>query len=188
MADTTDLKRDVFIMFKDAICAVVDFQHVNPGKGSAFVRTRLKNVQTGKVLEHTFKAGEGIDVVDLDRSNMQYLYKDADNYYFMDNSNYEQHAISAEMIGEKGGYLKEGQEATVLMHGATPLSIDLPKKLTFKVTEAMPAVKGDTSSGRVLKEVTIETGMKVNVPIFIDQGEMIVISTETGEYVERASK
>lgn len=188
MADTTDLKRDVFIMFKDGICAVVDFQHVNPGKGSAFVRTRLKNVQTGKVLEHTFKAGEGIDVVDLDRSNMQYLYKDTDNYYFMDNASYEQHAISVDMIGEKGGYLKEGQEAAVLMHGPTPLSIDLPKKLTFKVTEAMPAVKGDTSSGRVLKEVTIETGMKVNVPIFISEGEMIVVSTETGEYVERASK
>lgn len=188
MADTTDLKRDVFIMFKDNICAVVDFQHVNPGKGSAFVRTRLKNVLTGKVLEHTFKAGEGIDVVELDRANMQYLYKDENNYYFMDNASFEQHGISVEMIGEKGGYLKEGQEAAVLMHGATPLSIDLPKKLNFKVTEAMPAVKGDTSSGRVLKEVTLETGMKTQVPIFIEQGEMIVINTENGEYVERASK
>jgi len=119
---------------------------------------------------------------------MQYLYKDADNYYFMDNSSYEQHAISAAMIGEKGGYLKEGQEAAVLMHGSTPLSIDLPKKLTFKVTEAMPAVKGDTSSGRVLKEVTLETGMKTQVPIFISEGEMVVVSTEDGSYVERASK
>jgi len=117
---------------------------------------------------------------------MQYLYKDADNYYFMDNASFEQHGIPAEVLGEKGQYLKEGQEAIVLMHGQTALSIALPMKLKFKITEAMPAVKGDTSSGRVLKEVTLETGMKVKVPIFIEQGETVVINTETGDYVERA--
>jgi len=188
MADTSDIKKDLFMMFNGVINSVVEFQHVSPGKGSAFVRVRLKNVQTGKVIEHTLKSGETIEVVDLDRTKMQYLYKDADNYYFMDNATFEQHGLSVDLIGDKGYYLKEGQEAAILMHGATALSIDLPKKLTFEVTEAMPAVKGDTSSGRVLKEVTIETGMKVNVPIFIEQGEKIVINTETGEYVERASE
>ena len=186
MADTTDLKKDTFIMFKDSICSVVDFQHVNPGKGSAFVRTRLKNVQTGKVLEHTFKAGEGIDLVDLERSTMQYLYKDENSYYFMDNKGFEQHAIPVDLIGEKGQYLKEGQEAIVLLYGVTPLSIDLPKKLIFKIVEAMPAVKGDTASGRVTKEAVLETGMKINVPLFCDQGDSIVVNTETGDYVERA--
>jgi elongation factor P len=187
MADTTDIKRDVFIMFKDAICQIVDFQHVNPGKGSAFVRTRLKNVQTGKVLEHTYKAGEGIDVVDLDRTNMQFLYKDTNNFNFMDNNTYEQYAIPVDLIGDKGGYLKEGQEVQVLLHDATPLSIALPMKLTFKVVESMPAVKGDTSSGRVMKDATLDTGMVIKVPIFIEQGENVVVNTETGEYVERAS-
>jgi len=188
MADTSDLKKDLYIMFRDGICNVVEFQHVSPGKGSAFTRVRLKNVQTGKVIEHTYKSGEAIEIVDLDRANMQYTYKDADNYYFMDNKTFEQIGIPVEMVGDKGYYLNESQEVAVLMHGETALSIDLPKKLTFKVTEAMPAVKGDTSGGRVLKEVTVETGMKVHVPIFISEGDLVVINTETGEYVERASK
>ena len=187
MATTADIKKDLFLNFKDAICSVVEFQFVNPGKGSAFVRVRLKNVQTGKVIEHTWKSGEDIDVVDLERVNMQYLYKDADNYQFMDNNSYEQHGIPVDVLGEKGQWLKEGQEVIVLMHGPTALSVSLPMKLKFKVTEAMPAVKGDTSSGRVLKEVTLETGAVVKVPIFIEQGEDIIVNTETGEYVERAT-
>lgn len=186
MGSTTDIKRDVFVKHNGAICAVVDFQHVNPGKGSAFVRTRFKNVMTGKTVEHTYKVGESVDVVDLDRATMQYLYKDASGYNFMDNTSFEQVSISADLLGEKGMYLKEGQEIYVLMHEGTPLSVDLPKKLTFKVTEAMPAVKGDTTSGRVLKEVTLETGLKVQVPLFVEQGGSIVVNTDTGEYVERA--
>jgi elongation factor P len=186
MADTQAIKKDAFIMFRDQICQVADFQHVNPGKGSAFVRTRMRNVQTGKVIENTFKVGETVETVDLERKNMQYLYKDADNYNFMDNASYEQHGIPTELIGDKGQYLKEGQEVVVLMHGTTPLSVDLPKKLTFKVAEAMPAEKGDSAQGRVTKEVTLETGMKIAVPLFVKEGEMIVVNTDTGEYVERA--
>jgi elongation factor P len=186
MLDTTYIKRDVFMRFKDAICVVTDFQHVNPGKGSAFVRVRLKNVQTGKTVEHTFKAGEAVDIVELTRSNMQYLYRDADSFYFMDQA-YEQHAIPADLLGEKGQYLKEGQEVAVLLDDTTPLSIDIPKKLTFKVTESAPAVKGDTASGgRMTKEVMLENGMKVAVPLFIEQGDAVVVNTEAGEYVERA--
>lgn len=186
MGSTSDIRRDTFIMFNGAICAVTDFQHVNPGKGSAFVRTKLKNVQTGKTLEHTFKVGENVDVVDLERTAMQYLYKDANNYYFMDNGTYEQIGLSADLVGDKGQYLKEGQEVSVSMHEGSPLTVELPKKLTFKVTESMPGVKGDTASGRVTKEATLETGMKVAVPLFVKEGDMVVVNTETGEYVERA--
>lgn len=186
MGNTSDIKKDVFIKFNGAICAVTEFQHVNPGKGSAFVRTKLKNVQTGKTLEHTYKVGESIDTVELDRTTMQYLYKDANNYYFMDNSSYEQVSIPADLLGERGLYLKDGQEAFVLMYEGQPMSIDLPKKLTFKVVEAMPAVRGDTTSGRVMKEAVLETGMKIQVPLFVEQGNSVVVNTDTGEYVERA--
>lgn len=186
MADTSDIKKDVFIKWNDAICRIVEFQHINPGKGSAFVRTRFKNVQTGKVLEQTFKVGEKIDVVELDRTNMQFLYKDQSGYAFMDNSNYEQVTVPTEMVGDDGQYLKEGTEVQVLMYEGNPLAITLPKKMSFKVTEAMETVRGDSSGGRVTKEVTLETGMKVQAPLFIKEGEVLIINTETGEYVERA--
>jgi elongation factor P len=186
MADTTAIKKDAFIMFKDAVHQVADFQHVNPGKGSAFVRAKLRNVQNGKVIDNTFKVGESIETVDLERSNMQYLYSDDSGFHFMDNNTYEQTDISAELIGDKGGFLTEGQEVTVMMHNEQPLTVDLPKKLKLKVTEAMPAEKGDSAQGRVTKEVTLETGMKLAVPLFIKEGDVVVVNTESGEYVERA--
>jgi len=186
MADTTAIKKDAFIMFKGAVHQVADFQHVNPGKGSAFVRSRLRNVQTGKVIENTFKVGESVETVDLDRTNMQYLYSDDTGFHFMDNNTYEQSDISAELVGDKGQYLTEGQEVIVMMHDGRPLTVDIPKKLKFKVVEAMPAVKGDSAQGRVTKEVTLETGMKIQVPLFVEEGTIIVVNTETGDYVERA--
>ncbi|MFH1047278.1 MAG: elongation factor P [Patescibacteria group bacterium] len=186
MADTTALKRDAFVMFKDAVHQVTDAQHVNPGKGSAFVRTKMRNVMTGRTLDNTFKVGEDIETVALDRSNMQYLYADDTGFNFMDNSTYEQITIDRELIGEKGQYLTEGQEVIVLLHNGSPLSVDLPKKLIFSVVEAMPAVKGDSAQGRVTKEVTLETGMKIQVPLFVEQGTKVVVNTETGEHVERA--
>jgi elongation factor P len=187
MIDTTAIKKDVFLRFNNGICVVTEFQHVNPGKGSAFVRVRLKNVQTGKTVEHTYKAGEEIEVIDLTRMNMQYLYKDTDFFYFMD-QNYEQHAISADIIGEKGQYLREGSEAIVLMNETTPLSIDIAKKMVFKVVEAAPAVKGNTASGgNMTKEVKLENGMMVHVPMFIEQGDKVVVNTDNGEYAERSN-
>lgn len=186
MADTTAIKKDVFINFKDVVHVVTDFQHVNPGKGSAFVRTKLKNVQTGKTADHTFKSGESVDVVDLDRATMQFLYKDGSGYSFMDNETYEQATIPTDLLEEQGGYLKEGTEVTVLSNEGVHLSVILPKKLTLKVVEAAPAVKGDTASGNVKKEVKLETGMTLQVPIFIKEGDEVVVNTESGEYVERA--
>lgn len=186
MADTTAIKNGVCLMFKDAVHIVTEFQHVNPGKGSAFVRVKMKNVQTGKSIDHTFKSGEAIDLVVPERATVQYLYNDPDNYYFMDNATYDQIGIPTDVMGDSGKYLKEGQEAFVLSNEGKPLTVELPKKLTLEVTEAEPAVKGDTASGNVRKEVTLETGMTLQVPLFINTGDKVVVNTETGEYVERA--
>jgi len=188
MADTTAIKKDAFIMYKDAVHVVTDFQHVNPGKGSAFVRTKMRNVQTGRSLENTFKTSETIETVSLERANMQYLYSDDTGCNFMDNDTFEQVTIDKELIGDKVQYLTEGQNVMVLSYQGQPLSVDLPKKLTFEVVEAMPAVKGDSAQGRVTKEVTLETGMKIQVPLFVEQGTKVVVNTESGEYVERAQE
>jgi elongation factor P len=186
MADTSVIKKDVFIRYNGVICVITDFQHVNPGKGSAFVRAKFRNVQTGKSFENTFKVGESIDVVDMNRVNMQFLYADESGYNFMD-SEFEQHAIPKDILGDKGRYLKDGQEVVVLMHESQPLSVDIPKKLAFEVIESSPAVKGNTASGgNMTKAVKIDNGMEVSVPMFIEQGDRIIVNTDSGEYVERA--
>lgn len=186
MIDTSSIGKGVVLKFKDGLYLVTDFQHVNPGKGSAFVRTRLKNIATGKSVDQTYKAGEAIDIVDVEKRRMQYLYKDESNLYFMDKNNYEQVQIPKEMIGTQEGFVKEGQEVMIITHESTPITIELPKKITLLITDAPMVVKGDTASGNVTKEVTLETGAKIRVPMFVKAGESIVINTDTGEYAERA--
>lgn len=186
MIDTSSIAKGVVLKFKDGLYLVTDFQHVNPGKGSAFVRTRLKNIATGKSVEQTYKAGEAIEIVDVQKRRMQYLYKDEQNLYFMDNQSYEQVQISKEMIGAQEGFIKEGQEVAIVMYESAPITIELPKKITLKITDAPPGVKGDTASGNVTKEATLETGAKIRVPLFVKVGDSIVINTETSEYAERA--
>lgn len=172
--------------YKGEICLVTDFQHVNPGKGSAFVRVRLKNIKSGKVVEDTFKSGEAIDILELDRKKMQYLYSDATMHYFMDPTSYEQVSMALAEVGDDARYFKESMDVTILSHNNVPITIELPRKIIYKITTAPPGVKGDTASGRVTKEATVENGLKVHVPLFIDEGDLIVVNTETGEYVERA--
>lgn len=186
MIDTSSIAKGVVLKFKDGLYLVTDFQHVNPGKGSAFVRTRLKNIATGKSVDQTYKAGEAIDIVDVEKRRMQYLYKDESNLYFMDNNNYEQVQISKEMVGAQEGFIKEGQEVMIITHEGAPITMELPKKITLKITDTVPGVKGDTASGNVTKEATLETGAKIRIPLFVKAGESIVINTETGEYAERA--
>lgn len=186
MASANDISKDVFIRVRDDIFQVVEFQHVNPGKGAAFVRTRIKNLRTGKVLEQTFKDSETVDLVDVDRRRMQFLYGDASGFHFMDNANFEQVDLNPEMVGDRAGFLKEDQEVAVITVENAPLSIELPKKITLKVAEAPPGIRGDTAGGKVTKEVVLETGMRVRAPLFINEGDSIVINTESGEYVERA--
>lgn len=186
MASTNDITKDIILKFRDDLFQVVEFQHVSPGKGAAFMRTRLKSVRSGKVLEQTFKDGEAVDIVDVERRKMQYLYGDASGHHFMDGTTYEQVTLSAAMLAERVGYLKEGQDATVLLFEGVPVSIELPKKITLAVTEAPPGIRGDTAGGKVTKEVVLETGLKVRAPLFINEGDKIVVNTESGEYVERA--
>lgn len=187
MASTSEIKKGVVIKNDQGLWIVNDFQHVNPGKGAAFVRTRIKNLQTGKVLETTYKTSESITIVDVEHRRMQYLYHDATGYTFMDNSNYEQVTMADEDVGDAGKYLREGMEVNVSTYEGRPIAMELPRKLTLKVIESMDAVAGNTASGgNMTKEITLEGGIKVNAPLFIKQGESVIINTETGEYVERA--
>lgn len=186
MKTTADIEKDVVFRWKNDLYAVVDFQHVNPGKGSAFVRTRLKNIRSGKVVENTFKSGEELDIVDVEKKRMSYLFSDATTATFMDPHSYEQVPVPKELIGDRAGYLKEGLECTVVLFEGNPVNIEFPKKIAYVVLNAPDAVRGDTSN-RVTKEIELETGLKIQAPIFIKTGEKVVISTETGEYVERTS-
>jgi len=186
MATSADIGKDIVLKYNGQLYIVTEFNFVNPGKGSAFYRTKMKNLESGKVMEVTFKSGETIEIAEVERRKMQYLYKDENNYYFMDPQSYEQVSIGADLMGEKGAYLKEGGEALMILHQGIPVTAEIPKKIAFKVIEAMPGVKGDTASGNVTKEVTLEGGLKARAPLFIKEGETIIINTDTGEYVERA--
>ncbi len=188
MASTSEIKKGIVLQDAQGLWVVVDFQHVNPGKGAAFVRTRMKNVQTGKVLETTFKTSESVTIVDVEHRRMQYLFHDATTgYTFMDNESYEQCSMSDEDIADQGKYLREGMEVNVSTFEGRPVALELPRKMTFKVIEAMDVTAGNTASGgNMTKEVTLEGGLVTHVPMFIKQGEEIIINTETGEYVERA--
>ncbi len=187
MRTTADIAKEVVMRWKNDLYSVVEFQHVNPGKGSAFVRTRLKNVRTGKVIENTFKSGEELDIVDVEKKKMQYLFSDATTATFMDKNTYDQVAVPLELIGDRKGYLKEGLECNLVIFEGNPVNIEFPKKISYTVAYAPDAVRGDTTN-KVTKEIELETGMKINAPIFIKTGEKIVISTDTGEYVERTAE
>lgn len=186
MARSTDISKDVVIRENGELFLVTEFQHVNPGKGSAFTRVRMKNIRTAKTIEKTCKDSDTVEIVDVDRRRMQYLFGDQSGYTFMDTTDYEQVMIPRSMLEDRAGYLKEGQEVSVIVFEGAPVTVELPRKITLTVTQADPAVKGDTASGNVTKEATVETGMKVAVPLFVKEGDRIVINTDTGAYVERA--
>ena len=160
---------------------------MSPGKGSSFVRTKMKNVQTGKVVEVSFKSGETVEFADVNYLKMQYLFSDATAHTFMNTQTYEQVEVPVDNVGEASMYLKEGLETTVVMHAGNPLTIDLPQKVEYTVATAPPAVKGDTASGNVTKEAVMHNGLKVQVPIFIKVGDRILVNTDTGAYSERVN-
>ncbi|MCX6793708.1 MAG: elongation factor P [Candidatus Gottesmanbacteria bacterium] len=182
---TSDFTKSTFIEFKGEPHQIVEFQHVNPGKGSAFVRTKLKSLKTGKVQEFTFKSGESVMEVPIATREMQYLYKENDNYVFMDNTSYEQFNIPAAMLGTYVHYLKPNDVYQVLINGEEAVGLRFPKKVRLKVTEATEGAKGNTVSGAT-KTVIVETGAVITVPLFIKEGETIAIDPETGTYLERA--
>ncbi len=184
MLSTTDFRRGLKIEMDGVPYEIVDFLHVKPGKGGAFIRTKLKNMLNGRVVENTFRSGEKMVKPDLESKEMQYLYREGDEFVFMDLENYEQLHVGSEHLGEKGGYLKDGMELKMLLYKGQPIDADLPASVVLEITDTEPGVKGDTVSGAT-KPAVLETGITVNVPLFINIGAKIKVDTRTGEYIGR---
>lgn len=184
---TTDFQKGMFIEFRSEPHQIVGFEFYNPGKGSAVVRTKLKNIKTGRVLDFTFKSGEAAEEITVDTREMQYLYKMNDNYVFMNPVSFEQLNLTKDIIGDFVKFIKEGDIFQILIYEGEPLGMKYPKKVKLLVTDAEDAVRGNTIGG-ARKLVIVETGTSVAVPLFIKKGDLIVVDSETGEYVERASQ
>ncbi len=185
MASTSDIRNGLCIDYNHDIYSVVEFQHVKPGKGAAFVRTKLKSLTTGRVIDNTFPAGHKINEVRVERRTFQYLYNDEMGYHFMNNETFEQTYIDEKMI-DNPGLLKEGESVDILFHAdkEMPLTLEMPQYIIMQITYTEPGVKGDTATN-TLKPATVETGAEVKVPLFINEGDKIKIDTRTGAYVER---
>ena len=185
MISTADFRNGMVVILDGNLMELVEFQHVKPGKGGAFVRTKLKNVLTGRVLEKTFRAGEKMEDARIETQTWQYLYSDGDLYHFMHPESYEQTAVGQDIIGDAKQFLKENDTISLLFHEGTVIKIALPASVVLTITKCDPGVQGDRAQGGT-KPATLETGATVNVPLFIDEGESIKIDTRTGEYMERA--
>jgi elongation factor P len=186
VATTNDLKNGMTLDLDGVLWNVVEFQHVKPGKGGAFVRTKLKNVLTGQVVERTFNAGTKVDVATVDKSEMQYLYQDGTDYVFMDTDTYDQIHVSAHSVGGAKDYLLESMTATVARHDGNVLYVELPASVELTITYTEPGVQGDRSTGGT-KPAQLETGATVQVPLFITQGEKIKVDTRDGRYLGRVN-
>ncbi len=186
VATTNDLKNGMTLDIEGQLWTVVEFQHVKPGKGPAFVRTKLKQVMTGKVVDKTFNAGVKVNIAILEKREMNFLYKEGDDFVFMDNENFDQMTISAATVGEASNYMLENTVAIVAIHESNPLYIELPASVELTVTYTEPGLQGDRSSGGT-KPATVETGIEVQVPLFIKQDEKILVDTRDGSYQGRAS-
>jgi elongation factor P len=184
--DTSAFKNGLKIELDGEPFTITFFQHVKPGKGGAFVRTKVRNLKTGRVLDRTFRSGEKVDEADVEDRSMQYLYHDGSSYIFMDNSSYDQVPFSEDQIGDATKFLKENLEVDVLFWRGNPINIELPSFIEATVTQCDPGVKGDTASGAT-KPATIETGAVIQVPLFIKEGEVLRVDTRSGEYVERVN-
>jgi elongation factor P len=186
MATTNDLKNGMTLNLDGQLWNVIEFQHVKPGKGGAFVRTKMRSVLSGKVVEKTFNAGVKVEVAQVDKRDMQYLYRDGEDFMFMDSANFDQISIGKQTVGEAVDYLLENANAIVAMHEGNPLFIELPASVELVITYTEPGLQGDRSSGGT-KPATVETGITVQVPLFIKQDEKILVDTRTGAYLGRAN-
>jgi len=185
MATTNDLKNGMVLNLDGQLWTVVEFQHVKPGKGGAFVRTRLKNVLSGKVVDKTFNAGVKVDTATVDKRTMQYLYSDGEDFVFMDMQSYDQITVPAATVGDASHFMLENQEAVVGLHEGSPLFLELPASVALTVTYTEPGLQGDRSTGGT-KPATLETGHQIQVPLFITQGETVKVDTRDGSYLGRA--
>ena len=185
MININDIKNGMTIMIDGQIYQVVEFLHVKPGKGSAFMKTKLRNMRTGGIVEKTFNTNVKFERANINKQNVQYLYNTGDTYFFMNMDNYEQLELSADQIGDNKNYLIENMNVYVILYEGELLGIDLPDKVEFTVVETEPAVRGNTTNN-ALKDATVETGLVVKVPMFIEQGEKILVTTADGKYSSRA--
>ena len=185
MATTNDLKNGMVLDLDGQLWAVVQFQHVKPGKGGAFVRTTLKNVLSGKVVDKTFNAGTKVDTATVDKRGMSYLYREGDEFVFMDSDTYEQVHVPAETVGDGAGYLLENTGVVVAVHEGTPLYVELPTSVELVVAQTDPGLQGDRSTGGT-KPATLETGATIQVPLFVTTGEKVKVDTRDGRYLGRA--
>mgnify|MGYP000751575203 FL=1 len=186
MATTNDLKNGMTLNLDGQLWNVIEFQHVKPGKGGAFVRTKMRSVMSGKVVEKTFNAGIRVEVASVEKRDMQYLYRDGEDFMFMDSTNYDQIRISKQTVGEAVDYLLENADAIVAMHEGNPLFLELPASVELTITYTEPGLQGDRSSGGT-KPATVETGITIQVPLFIKQDEKVLVDTRTGAYLGRAN-
>jgi elongation factor P len=186
VASTNDLKNGIVLNLDGQLWTVIEFQHVKPGKGGAFVRTKLKNVLTGKVVDKTFNAGLKVETATVDKRDMQFLYKDGGDFVFMDTSTFDQLPVSGATVGDAANFLLENQEATVATHEGVPLFIELPASVVLEITYTEPGLQGDRSTGGT-KPATVETGYEMQVPLFVEQGTKVKVDTRSGDYLGRVS-
>lgn len=185
MISTNDFRTGLTIELEGDVYTVVEFQHVKPGKGSAFVRTKLKNRRTGAVVERTFRAGEKVPRAHIEKRQMQYLYHEGDQYTFMDTENYEQIILNEDQLDDAIKYLKDNMTLDIMFYQGQPMGVELPNTVILTVVETEPGVRGDTATGAT-KPATLETGAVVQVPLFVNVGDALIIDTRSGQYVQRA--
>jgi elongation factor P len=186
VATSNDLKNGIVLNIEGQLWTVVEFQHVKPGKGAAFVRTKLKNILTGKVVDRTFNAGVKVETANVDKRDMTYLYNDGSGFIFMDKNTYDQVSLSEETVGDAVNYMLENQDAVVAMHEGNPIYVELPASVVLEVTYTEPGLQGDRSSGGT-KPATVETGLQIQVPLFLENGTKVRIDTRTGDYLGRVN-
>jgi elongation factor P len=186
MATTNDIKNGSVLNIDGQLWNVIEFQHVKPGKGGAFVRTKVKNVRSGKVVDRTFNAGTKIDFANVDRRDFQYLYRDGNDFVFMDTTDYDQITVPGDVVGDAANFLLEQQMVTVATHDGEPLYVDMPASVVLEVTYTEPGLQGDRSTGGT-KPATVETGYEIQVPLFLETGTKVKVDTRTGEYLGRVN-
>ena len=186
MASTADIKNGVVLNIDGQLWSVIEFQHVKPGKGGAFVRTKLKNVVSGKVVDRTYNAGTKVDIENVDRRDFTYLYNDGDGFVFMDTTDYDQITVPASIVGDAAHFMLENQSVTIALNNGNPLYVDLPASVVLEITYTEPGLQGDRSTGGT-KPATVETGYEIQVPLFLETGTKVKVDTRSGEYLGRVN-
>jgi elongation factor P len=186
MASTADIKNGVVLNIDGQLWSVIEFQHVKPGKGGAFVRTKLKNVVSGKVVDRTYNAGTKVDIENVDRRDFTYLYNDGDGFVFMDTTDYDQITVPAAIVGDAAHFMLENQSVTIALNNGNPLYVDLPASVVLEITYTEPGLQGDRSTGGT-KPATVETGYEIQVPLFLETGTKVKVDTRSGEYLGRVN-